>query len=304
MQPLPARPVFVVGSPRSGTSILTWCLGHHPNLFPVPESNWMGDFAVNVAIAYRIGAARNYYSILSAMDILDDELFATFGRSINDLFLRHRTDLERKRYANRIELKLEPSWIKAASTAAGPKTRWVDGTPEYSFHIYGLRKLFPDALFIHLVRDVRAVVRSMVEFHRVTGIQLVANEEEAYRYWMRTAGACLLAERAYGPAVLHRVRYTDLIEHPEPTMRSLLDFLGEPYAERCLEPLELRINSSIVPADFEIKYAALNPTLVEEATQLSAEVETTPQPADVSPQAADEMQAAFRELVRHLATQK
>jgi len=81
----------------------------------------MGDFAVNVAIAHRIGAARNYYSILSAMDILDDELFATFGRSINDLFLRHLTDLERKRYANRIELKLEPSWIKAASTAAGPK---------------------------------------------------------------------------------------------------------------------------------------------------------------------------------------
>jgi len=155
-----------------------------------------------------------------------------------------------------------------------------------------------------LVRDVRAVVRSMVEFHRVTGIQLVANEEEAYRYWMRTVGACLLAERAYGPAVLHRVRYTDLIEHPEPTMRSLLDFLGEPYAERCLDPLELRINSSIVPADFEINDAALNPTLVEEATQLSAEVETTRQPADVSPQAADEMQATFRELVKHLATQR
>ena len=304
MQPLPARPVFVVGSPRSGTSILTWCLGHHPNLFPVPESNWMGDFAVNVAIAYRIGAARNYYSILSAMDIPDDELFAAFGRSINDLFLRHRTDLEKKRYANRIELKLEPRWIKAASTAAGPKTRWVDGTPEYSFHIHGLRKLFPQALFIHLVRDVRAVVRSMVKFHSVTGIQLVANEEEAYRYWMRTVGACLLAERAYGPAVLRRVRYTDLIEHPEPTMRSLLDFLGEPYTEKCLEPLELRINSSIVPLDFEINYAALNPTLVKEATQLSAEVERTTQPADVSPQAADEMQAAFRELVRHLATQK
>ncbi len=304
MQPLPARPVFVVGSPRSGTSILTWCLGHHPNLFPVPESNWIGDFAVNVAMAYRIGAARNYYSILSAMDIPEDELFAAFGQSINDLILRHRTDLEKKRYANRIELKLEPRWIEAASTAAGPKTRWVDGTPEYSFHIHGLRKLFPQALFIHLVRDVRAVVRSMVMFHRVTGIQLVANEEEAYRYWMRAVSACLLAERAYGPAVLHRVRYTDLIEHPEPTMRSLLDFLGEPYAERCLEPLDIRINSSIVPADFEINYAALNPTLVEEATQLSAEVERTPQPADVSPRAADEMQATFRELVKHLATQR
>ena len=304
MQPLPARPVFVVGSPRSGTSILTWCLGHHPNLFPVPESNWMGDFAVSVATAHRTGAAREYYSILSAMDIPDDELFAIFGRSINDLFLRHRMDLERKRYANRIELKLEPHWIEAASTAAGPKTRWVDGTPEYSFHIYGLRKLFPHALFIHLVRDVRAVVRSMVTFHHVTGIQLVANEEEAYRYWMRTVRACLLAERAYGPTVIHRVRYRDLIEQPEPTMRSLLDFIEEPYTEKCLEPLELRINSSIVPPDFEINDAALSPTLVEETTQLSTEVERTAQPADTSPRAADEMQASFRELVSHLATQK
>lgn len=301
MQPLLARPVFVVGSPRSGTSILTWCLGHHPNLFPVPESNWMGDFAVNVANAYRIGAARNYYSILSAMDIPDDELFAAFGQSINDLILRHRTDLEKKRYANRIELKLEPRWIEAASTAGGPKTRWVDGTPEYSFHIHGLRKLFPQALFIHLVRDIQAVVRSMVMFHRVTGIQLVANEEEAYRYWMRTVSACLLAERAYGPSVLHRVRYTDLIDHPEPTMRSLLDFLAEPYTEKCLEPLEIRINSSIVPPDFEINYAAVSLTLVKEATRLFAEVETTPQPAHPSPSAADEMQAAFRERVEHLA---
>ena len=40
----------------------------------------MGDFAVNVAVAYQIGAARGDYSILSAMDIRDDELFAALGR--------------------------------------------------------------------------------------------------------------------------------------------------------------------------------------------------------------------------------
>jgi hypothetical protein len=91
------RPIFVVGSPRSGTSILTWCLGHHPNLFPVPESNWMGHFAVNVALAYETGAARGDYSILSAMDIQDEELFAAFRQSINDLILRHRKDLEKTR---------------------------------------------------------------------------------------------------------------------------------------------------------------------------------------------------------------
>jgi hypothetical protein len=296
------KPIFVVGSPRSGTSILTWCLGHHPNLFPVPESNWLGDFAVNVAIAYQIGAARGDYSILSAMDIRDDELFAAFGRSINDLILCHRKDLETKRETRTIELKIEPRWLEATSTAAGPKTRWVDGTPEYSLHIRGLRKLFPHALFIHLFRDVRAVVRSMLNFHRVAGIHLVANEEEAYRYWIRTVSACLLAERAYGPNVVHRVRYADFVDSPEPTIRSLLNFLEEPYTPKCLEPLELRINSSTVPTDSETADTAASTVVVDEAIQLSAEVERTFPPAEASSTATEEMEAAFRERVRYVAT--
>lgn len=295
------KPIFVVGSPRSGTSILTWCLGHHPNLFPVPESNWMGDFAVNLASAYQIGAARVDYSILSAMDIRDDELFAAFGRSINDLILCHRKDLERKRETRTIELKIEPRWLEATSTAAGPKTRWVDGTPEYSLHICGLRKLFPQALFVHLFRDVRAVVRSMVNFHRATGIHLVRNEQEAYRYWLRTVIACLTAERAYGPNVVRRIYYADLIDSPESTMRSLLDFLGEPYTAKCLEPLAQRINSSNVPDDF-IADAATDPAVVEEATRLSRDLEGTAQPAEASRTAADEMEAGFAQRTQYMAT--
>src|SRR6266436_3490073 len=91
------KPIFVVGSPRSGTSILAWCLGHHPNIFPVPESNWMGDFAVNVAVSYQIGAARGIFSILSAMGISHAEFFSHIGRSINSLVLKHRGDLDRQR---------------------------------------------------------------------------------------------------------------------------------------------------------------------------------------------------------------
>jgi hypothetical protein len=231
------KPIFVVGSPCSGTSILTWCLGHHPNLFPLPESNWIGQFAVNVAIAYQIGAGRGDQSILSAMDIRDDELFATFGQSINELVLRHRKDLETKRETRSIALKLDARWLEATSSAAGPKERWVDGTPEYSFHIHRLRKLFPGALFIHLVRDVDSVVRSLLNFHRVSGTRLVASEEEAHKYWLRTVKACLKAEQAYCPRVIHRLRYSALVENPESTVRSLLDFLGAAYSSRCLQPL-------------------------------------------------------------------
>jgi len=292
------KPIFVVGSPRAGTSILTWCLGHHPNLFPVPESNWMGDFAVNVAVAYQIGAARGDYSTLSAMDIGQDELFAAFGQRINDLILDHRERLEAKRKTRCVELNLDARWLEATGSAAGPNERWVDGTPEYSLHICGLRKLFPDAAFIHIFRDVASVVRSMLNFHRVAGTQLVRNEEEAYRYWLRTVRGCVKAEQAYGPNVVRRIRYRDLIDSPESTMRSLLDFLSEPYTARCLEPLAQRINSSNVSDDFKADDPVTDPEVIEQATRLSRDLEGASQPADPSRAAADEMEAAFAQRTR------
>ncbi|MEO7724865.1 MAG: sulfotransferase, partial [Chthoniobacterales bacterium] len=70
---LPCRPpVFIVGSPRSGTSILTWCLGQHPNLLGLEESNWMAPFAVDLAVAFRRGSARGERSQLSSMGMERD----------------------------------------------------------------------------------------------------------------------------------------------------------------------------------------------------------------------------------------
>ena len=257
-------------------------------MFPVPESNWMGDFAISVAIGHQIGAARGDRSIFSAMDISQDELFAILGRSVNDLILRHRKDLERKR--------------QVTSEESERKGRWVDGTPEYSFHICGLRKLFPKALFIHLVRDVRSVVRSMLNFHLVAGHDLVNNEEEAYNYWFRTVSSCLLAERAYGPRVVLRLRYSDLLNAPEIAMRSVLEFIGERYTTACLNPLEKRINSSNVPIDFEIDNSRTDPALLERTARLCTEIEKTPQPIEVSPAASDEIEAAFNERVKYVAS--
>jgi hypothetical protein len=298
------KPVFVVGSPRSGTSILAWCLGHHPNMFPVPESNWIGEFAANVGVAHQIGSARGGLSILSAMDIREDEFFAAFGRSINELVLAHRRQLEINRENSNSASKANQAWLAATSMTAGPKTRWVDGTPEYSLHIYGLRKLFPEARFVHVFRDVNAVVCSMVNFHRTTGIQLVASEEDAYKYWLRTVKACLKAEEAYSPDVVYRLRYSQLVEQPEAALRSLLDFLEEPYSARCLEPLSQRINSSNVPPDFKCDDPATAPSIVEEARRLSAEIEKTPQHAGQSRAAEDELQSEFGLRVKHIAASR
>src|SRR6266699_1327556 len=298
------KPIFVVGSPRSGTSILTWCLGQHPNMLVIPESAWMGDFAIDLAIRYQIGTARGNRSVLSAMDVEREEFFARFGQSINDLILNHRKDLERKRsgYAARAGQNAVPEASMTVQPGVNRKARWVDGTPEYSLHICGLRKLFPGALFIHIVRDVDSVVRSILNFDRLGEGSLVANEQEAYNYWLRTVSSCLLAERAYGPRVVFRLRYSALVDTPEAALRSLFNFLSEPFAAECLTPLQKRINSSNVPDDFKIGDPETDPSLVEQAKRLSTEVEKTPQPPEASPAASDEMEAAFNERVQYVAT--
>ena len=246
----------------------------------------MGDFAVNAAVSHQVGSARGERAILSAMDINRDELLAQLGGSINELILSHRDILNRKR-------KMPPS--------SEPKARWVDGTPEYSTHIFALRKLFPEAVFIHIVRDVREVVRSMLNFHRVAGTQLVANEEQAYKYWLRTVSACVQAEQAYGLKVIYRFRYSSLIDNPEAAMRSLLAFTGEPYDARCLQPLQRRINSSNVPEDFVAEDPKTNPTIVDQAVTLCAEVMTQEQASEAAPSAAAAMAAEFEQRVQYAA---
>ena len=261
----------------------------------------MGDLAIDLAIHYQTGTARGDYSLLSSMDVTEADFFSLFGQSINDLILRHRVELNRKRWQH----AAGPNAVMGPKTKSqltlNPKARWVDATPEYSMHTCGLLKLFPEALFIHIFRDVTSVVRSMLHFHQVSGQNLVTNVQEAYSYWLRTVGNCLLAERAYGPNVVSRIRHSDLANASEVTLRAIFRFLGEPFAPECLEPLAQRINSSNVPADFQIDDRETDPSLVKQALQLCREVEKSSQPGEASVVAIEEIERAFDERVQFVA---
>ena len=310
-----ARPVFIVGSPRSGTSVLTWSLGQHSNILVQEESSWMGPLALQLEIAYRVGTARGERSQLSALGVSREEYFSSFGEAINGMILRHREKLEERARHSATAAAIDPSIRPRRSSILGrfqiarqqsdPKGRWVDGTPEYSFYVYPLAKLFPQAKFIHVIRDVAAVVRSMLNFERTGGPRLVQNEQAAYDYWLRTVRACLVAERAHGSEVVRRLRYSDLIDQPESSLRRILEFIGEPFEPSCLEPLRERINSSEVTAEFDPTDSNTDESVREAARQLDRKILELP--AEIAPQSKAmteiEKQFLFRaeEMAQRLA---
>jgi Sulfotransferase family len=286
------KPIFVVGSPRSGTSVLTWCLAQHPNIFSIDESTGIGDLAVALTTCHERKMGLGPDSLWSAMKVQRDEFFAAFGQTINELILRHKVDLEERKWEETFAPDSPPCRFPRDKAVNRSKTRWVDGTPLYSSYIYGLRKLFPDALFIHIIRDVTSAVRSMLNFHRLTGVKMVDSEQQAYDKWFRMVRACLLAEDAYGPNVVFRLPYAQLTDQPEVAMRALLNFLDEAYMPQCLTPLQKKINSSNVPPDFRLT-APHSDRIIQRATQLHAKILTNPQTSEPSLAAAAKLEAEF-----------
>jgi hypothetical protein len=296
-------PVFVIGSPRSGTSILTWCLGQHSNLLPLEESAWMGDFAADVGARHLNGSRRGERSQLVALGVSRDALMAGFGEAIDRTILAHGQALGRAqaRDAARFGVNDADARFRLLRTQHERKRRWVDGTPEYSFHVFGLGKLFPQARFIHIVRDVEAVVASMLNFHHVEGQPLVADANAAYAYWYAAANACHQAECALGSGVMHRVRYTELIANPQIVLREVLAFLGEDFEPACLEPLEKRINSSRVPENFRVDTTGADTQQWQRAAELNRLLRTTPQNPLATSSARAELEAAFDARVAFVA---
>ena len=226
----------------------------------------MGRLAIDLACAFKVGTARGETSQLSAHGISRGEFFRSFGDSFDSLVLRKIADFKKS------AAEFEAMDLRRLRTSDEPKMRWVDGTPENSFHVFGLRQLFPEARFIHIVRDVDSVVTSLLHFKSVAGFDLIQDELHAYDYWLRAIDFCVRSERTFGTKIVLRLRFRDLIGEPDKTLRTCLEFLDEPYSAACLDPLQKKINSSKVPVDLPPQPNPDNVALIAKARRVSADL--------------------------------
>jgi hypothetical protein len=242
---VPPRPIFIVASPRSATSILTWCLGQHSNIKALPETYWMAALSVGAMVSFGVGSSRAEHSALSAFDVPEEDFFMRVGAMIDsltdDYFEKKVADIRSTLTKPGIEAK-PPMMLVCRHD--DPKHRWVDGTPLNVHYIAGLTKLFPQAKFIHILRNPIDVIKSLVKFDRAGGKPRTM--EGACCEWQGHVQPCLLAELALGPEKVLRIDFEAVEQRPRETLERCLEFAGENFEEACLFPLAQRINSSKV----------------------------------------------------------
>jgi hypothetical protein len=183
---------FVVGCSRSGTTLLRAMLNSHPELAVPPESH----FAL----------ARSARSLRRALR--REPWFALWEIAAPDVRRLDCADAVRALFA--------------AYAATRRKPRYADKTPHYVSHLPRLAARFPEARFVHVVRDGRDVALSLLEVP--WGPDTI---EEAALLWRRR----VLEGRAAGlPTARYReLRYDALVADPERQLRALAAWLELDY---------------------------------------------------------------------------
>lgn len=204
----PAAPMpIILGSPRSGTTLLRLMLDAHPALAIPPETGFL-----------LLPAADDAESFLRALTSYpaDSPGWADYGLSADGL--RARLDaLPTFAMASGFRL-----FYRMYAERFG-KSRWGDKTPIYTRHMPALERLLPEAHFIHLIRDGRDAALSL----RRQWFSPGADIETQARYWHDNVSSA----RAQSSVVRNylEVRYEDLVRAPATQLRRICDFIAIDY---------------------------------------------------------------------------
>lgn len=213
MTPFP----IIVGCGRSGTTLLRAMADAHPDLAVPPESHFVVPLADRFESAFDVDA---FAEALTA-----HERFA--------LWALGREDVARALREARIDDVAAAFRVVYRMWAAGnDKPRYADKTPAYVLHIEQLAVLFPEAVFVHLVRDGRDVASSFLDLGWSPTI------EHAALHWQLRVQRGRAAGRLLAPGRYVELRYEELVADPEPTLRRMADAIDLPFAPAMLDPSE------------------------------------------------------------------
>lgn len=207
---------FIVGCPRSGTTLLRRMLASHPDL-AIPPETWFITAMARRRFRYERGGAFHVEAFLK--DLREQHRFPRMEVS---------EELLRKEYHARPPKTFSEAIRGIFSVYAHlqGKHLYGDKTPGYVTKLPVLSRLFPESKFIHIIRDGRNVALSVIEM--TFGPNTIG---EGALYWKGRVERGRADGRALDPDRYLEVRYEDLVESPAPVLRGICDFSGLDYDE-------------------------------------------------------------------------
>jgi len=194
--------VFVVGAPRSGTTWLQLLLSQHEQVATVNETHLFSTY-LGKAVSGWDGFQNAERAIGLHHHMTEEEFLAEIRCCAN-------------RFIDRLH-----------TVAGADRPVFVEKTPAHVRHWRALRRLYPEASFVHVVRDPRAMVASMCRAGRGWGARWAAPGVVANAHrWRTDVGQGREAEIELGSAC-HRVYYETLWDERGPdTLHDCLKWLG------------------------------------------------------------------------------
>ncbi len=212
-------PFFIVGSGRTGSTLLRMMLAAHSRI-AIPPETW---FMLPLVQRFSVERPLNAQELNQAIELMTSHYRWSDMEMPAEELRRGVRQLAQPRLADLVGL------VYGKHLQGSGKVRWGDKTPPYIQILPQLAAVFPGAKFICLVRDGRDVAKSFQGL-RMYGPWLHDNTVE-WRdacYWERK-----WMKSGYSDRILP-VRYEDLVTDAEASLRRICEFLGEEFEPRML----------------------------------------------------------------------
>jgi hypothetical protein len=221
-------PIFIIGNPRSGTTLLRLMLTCHKNIVIPPECG----FAVWFYDKYgRQGGweTDNFRLRQFLEDLFHARKIEHWELNKEDLF-RFLKRRQPSSYSELVSLVYEYYGISRGRAF----TRWGDKNNFYLHHILTIKAMFPDAHFVHIVRDGRDVACSYKKLGEKTIDSIYAPKlpvqiKDIAEQWSTNVDTAVQSFASMEWQKVCEIRFEDLILNPEPALRRLCSQLGEEY---------------------------------------------------------------------------